>query len=126
MTLQTIKILICDDSILARKKLKDFLTSIGCTQILDAADGQMAVDTYKAEKPDIVFLDIVMPVKDGITAVKEIIAFDPDAHIIMTSSVGTQENLKEALKAGAKDFIQKPLDNTQIQHVLDAKVKGGI
>lgn len=126
MTLQTIKILICDDSILARKKLKDFLTSIGCTQILDAADGQMAIDTYKAEKPDIVFLDIVMPVKDGITAVKEIIAFDPAAHIIMTSSVGTQENLKEALKAGAKDFIQKPLDNTQIQHVLDAKVKGGI
>ncbi len=126
MTLETIKILICDDSILARKKLKDFLTSIGCTQILDAADGQMAVDTYKTEKPDIVFLDIVMPVKDGITAVKEIIAFDPTAHIIMTSSVGTQENLKEALKAGAKDFIQKPLDNNQIQHVLDAKVKGGI
>ena len=120
------KILICDDSILARKKLKDFLTSIGCTQILDVADGQMAVDTYKAEKPDIVFLDIVMPVKDGITAVKEIIAFDPAAHIIMTSSVGTQENLKEALKAGAKDFIQKPLDNSQIQHVLDTKVKGGI
>ena len=126
MTLETIKILICDDSILARKKLKDFLTSIGCTQILDAADGQMAVDTYKTEKPDIVFLDIVMPVMDGITAVKEIIAFDPTAHIIMTSSVGTQENLKEALKAGAKDFIQKPLDNNQIQHVLDAKVKGGI
>lgn len=126
MTLETIKILICDDSILARKKLKDFLTSIGCTQLLDVADGQMAVDTYKAEKPDIVFLDIVMPVKDGITAVKEIIAFDPAAHIIMTSSVGTQENLKEALKAGAKDFIQKPLDNSQIQHVLDTKVKGGI
>lgn len=126
MTLETIKILICDDSILARKKLKDFLTSIGCTQIINAMDGQMAVDTYKAEKPDIVFLDIVMPVKDGITAVKEIIEFDADAHIVMTSSVGTQENLKEALKAGAKDFIQKPLDNTQIQHVLDAKIKGGI
>lgn len=125
MTLDTIKILICDDSILARKKLKDFLTSIGCTRIIDASDGQMAVNTYKSEKPDIVFLDIVMPEKDGITAVKEIIAFDPDAHIIMTSSVGTQENLKEALKAGAKDFIQKPLDNTQIQHVLEAKVKGG-
>lgn len=126
MTLETIKILICDDSILARKKLKDFLISVGCTQILDAADGQMAVDTYKAQKPDIVFLDIVMPVKDGITAVKEIIDFNPAAYIIMTSSVGTQENLKEALKAGAKDFIQKPLDNNQIQHVLETKVKGGI
>lgn len=126
MTLETIKILICDDSILARKKLKDFLISVGCTQIFDAADGQMAIDTYKIQKPDIVFLDIVMPVKDGITAVKEIIDFDPDAYIIMTSSVGTQENLKEALKAGAKDFIQKPLDNNQIHHVLETKVKGGI
>lgn len=126
MTLETIKILICDDSILARKKLKDFLLSIGCTQILEAADGQKAIDTYKEEKPDIVFLDIVMPVKDGISAVKEIIAFDASAHIVMTSSVGTQQNLKEALKAGAKDFIQKPLDNNQIQHVLDAKIKGGV
>lgn len=126
MTLENIKILICDDSILARKKLKDFLVSIGCTQILDAADGQMAIDIYKEKRPDIVFLDIVMPVKNGITAVKEIIAFDPEAYIIMTSSVGTQENLKEALKAGAKDFIQKPLDNNQIKHVIETKVKGGI
>lgn len=125
MTLETIKILICDDSILARKKLKDFLTSIGCTQIIDAADGQIAVDTYKAEKPDIVFLDIVMPVKDGISAVKEIMEFDPEAYIVMTSSVGTQENLKEALKAGAKDFIQKPLDNTQISHVIKSRMEGG-
>lgn len=126
MTLESIKILICDDSILARKKLKDFLVSIGCTQILDATDGQMAIDIYKEKRPDIVFLDIVMPVKNGISAVKEIIAFDPEAYIIMTSSVGTQENLKEALKAGAKDFIQKPLDNNQIKHVLETKVKGGI
>lgn len=125
MTLETIKILICDDSILARKKLKDFLTSLGCTQLIDAADGQMAVDTYKSEKPDVVFLDIVMPVKDGISAVKEIIEFDPDAYIVMTSSVGTQENLKEALKAGARDFIQKPLDNTQISHVIKSRVEGG-
>ncbi len=126
MTLETIKILICDDSILARKKLKDFLLSIGCRQILQASDGQEAINIYKTEKPDIVFLDIVMPVKDGITAVKEIMDFDSSAHIIMTSSVGTQENLKEALKAGAKDFIQKPLDDTQIKHVLEAKIKGGL
>lgn len=125
MTLETINILICDDSILARKKLKDFLLSIGCKQILQASDGQEAIDLYKTKKPDIVFLDIVMPVKDGITAVKEIMSFDSSAHIIMTSSVGTQKNLKEALKAGAKDFIQKPLDNTQIKHVLEAKIKGG-
>lgn len=126
MTLETMKILICDDSILARRKLKDFLISLGCTQIIDAANGQIAVDTYKSQKPDIVFLDIVMPVKDGISAVKEIMEFDSSAYIVMTSSVGTQENLKEALKAGAKDFIQKPLDNKQISHIIKTLLEGGV
>lgn len=126
MTLETIKILICDDSILARKKLKDFLSSLGCTNLFEATDGQAAIDTYKEQKPDIVFLDIVMPVKDGISAVKEIMEFDSSAHIVMTSSVGTQQNLKEALKAGARDFIQKPLDTAQVKHVLEAKIKGGV
>lgn len=126
MTLETIKILICDDSILARKKLKDYLSSIGCTNLFEAADGQAAINTYKEQKPDIVFLDIVMPVKDGISAVKEIMEFDSSAHIVMTSSVGTQQNLKEALKAGARDFIQKPLDTAQVKHVLETKIKGGV
>ena len=125
MTVENLSILVCDDSILARKKLSDFLVSIGCSHIEQAADGQSAINMYKELKPDLVFLDIVMPVKDGITAVKEIVAFDSDAHIVMTSSVGTQENLKEALKAGAKDFIQKPLDNDQIKHVIMSKVEGG-
>lgn len=125
MTLENLSILVCDDSILARKKLSDYLVSLGCSRVEQAADGQSAIDMYKELKPDLVFLDIVMPVKDGITAVKEIVAFDRHAHIVMTSSVGTQENLKEALKAGAKDFIQKPLDNDQIKHVIMTKVEGG-
>ena len=62
---------------------------------------------------------------EGIWAVKEIIEADSSAHIVMTSSVGTQQNLKEALKAGARDFIQKPLDNEQIKHVVETKLKGG-
>ena len=99
MTLKTIKILVCDDSILARKKLKDYLKIIGCNQIIEATDGQNAVDLYKEENPDIVFLDIVMPKKDGISAVKEIVAYDSDAYIVMTSSVGTQDNLKEIGRA---------------------------
>ncbi len=125
MTLKTIKILVCDDSILARKKLKDYLKIIGCNQIIEAADGKSAVELYKAEKPDIVFLDIVMPEKDGISAVKDIIAQDPNAYIVMTSSVGTQDNLKQALKLGAKDFVQKPLNNDMILKAIENKLKGG-
>ncbi|MDO5573046.1 MAG: response regulator [bacterium] len=113
------KILICDDSILARKSLKEILNSFNYEDIVEVADGQTVIDTYKILKPDIVFLDIVMPVKDGITAVKEIIQFDSKACIIMVSSVGTQTHLKEAIKSGAKDFIQKPVDPEQLKQILN-------
>ncbi len=112
------KILLCDDSILARKSLKEILTNLNYSDIVEVADGQTVIDTYKVLKPDIVFLDIVMPVKDGITAVKEIIQFDINACIIMVSSVGTQTHLKEAIKAGARDFIQKPVDIDQLKQIL--------
>lgn len=117
------KILICDDSILARRNLKESLKSLGCTNLMEVTDGQAAVDIYKAEHPDIVFLDIVMPVKDGITAVKEICEFDPNAYVIMVSSVGTQAHLKEAVKAGAADFMQKPATLDQLKHVITNAVK---
>lgn len=113
------KILICDDSILARKSLTGLLTSFGYTNISEVSNGQDAVDRCKESKPDIVFLDIVMPVKDGVTATSEIIADAPDTIIIIVSSVGTQTHLKEAIKAGARDFIQKPVDEDLLKQVLE-------
>lgn len=118
MNLDNTKILICDDSILARKQLKDIIGTLGSPTLIEAADGQCAIDAYKKEKPDMVFLDIVMPVKDGNDAVSEIIEFDPSATIIIVSSVGTQHQLKSALEAGAKDFVQKPIDQKQISAIL--------
>lgn len=126
MTISDMKILVCDDSILARKQLKNFLTSLGCNNILEAVNGSTAVETYKSHKPDLVFLDIVMPEKNGIEATKEIIEFDKSAYIVMASSVGTQTNLKEALRLGAKDFIQKPLNKEQIQKVINVLLEGGL
>lgn len=111
-------ILICDDSLLARRNLKVLLESLNFNNIIEVADGQSAIDTYKAEIPDITFLDIVMPVKDGITAVKEIREIDPNAFIVMVSSVGTQAHLKEAIKAGAMDFINKPATVEQLKKVI--------
>ena len=125
MTINDLTVLVCDDSILARKQLMNFLISIGCTNILEAANGTMAVEIYKSQKPDLVFLDIVMPEKNGIEATREIMEYDKDAYIVMASSVGTQTNLREALKLGAKDFIQKPLNTAQIQKVLDTIIEGG-
>lgn len=119
MDKQSAKILICDDSILARKNLISILNALGFTNITEVSNGQAAVDTCKELSPDVVFLDIIMPVLDGITATKEIKANNPDIKIIICSSVGTQTHLREAIKSGAKDFIQKPVESSMVKQVLD-------
>ena len=124
MEFKDCKFLICDDSILARKQLKDVLIAAGCTRFAEAKDGQMAIDLYKEEHADIVFLDIVMPVVDGIEAVRQIVSFDSSACIIMVSSVGTQSQIKAAIEEGAKDFIQKPFVANQILTILKNRLGG--
>ena len=124
MEMDNKKILICDDSVLARKQLKDVLKRYGCSNFLEASNGQEAIDMYKEHRPDLVFLDIVMPVKDGVSAIKEIIAFDPKADIVIVSSVGTQIQLKNAIMEGARDFVQKPLQASQIQEIISVRFGG--
>ena len=121
--IRALKVLICDDSIFVRKKMKDAVAAAGVTEIIEASDGQQAVDKYKAEKPDLVFMDIIMPVKTGVDALKEIREFDKSAKVIMASSVGTQANLKEAIVAGAFDFLQKPIEDAAVKKIID-KIKG--
>ncbi len=117
-----VEILISDDSVLARKQLKDILKSQGWNCFLEATNGQEAIDLYKEHHPSIVFLDIVMPIKDGISAVKEIIAFDPDAYIVIVSSVGTREQLMNAIQEGAREFVQKPILASHILEILTKRL----
>ena len=119
MSKKDLKLLVCDDSILARKSITAMLNSFGYDNIIEVSNGEDAVNRYKEEKPDVVFLDIVMPVKDGITATREIREFDHEAKIVVISSVGTQTHLREVIKAGAKDFIQKPVDKDLLKQILD-------
>ena len=119
------KILICDDSVLARKQLMDVVKEIADGAIfLEGRNGTEAIELYKKEKPDIVFMDIVMPEKDGNEALSEIKAFDQDAVIIIVSSVGTQDQLKKAIQLGAKDFIQKPFEKNQISEIIELRLGG--
>ena len=122
--LENVKILIGDDSILARKQLKDIISICGNPVFLEASNGQDAVDLYKKESPELVFLDIVMPVKDGNAAIREIMAYDKNADIVVESSVGTQSQLKAAIEAGAKDFVQKPLNAEAITHIITSRIEG--
>ena len=101
-------ILICDDAAFMRMMIKDILTKNGYNVAGEAENGQVAVDKYSEVKPDLVMMDITMPEKDGIQALKEIKAKDPSANIIMCSAMGQQAMVIESIQAGAKDFIVKP------------------
>ena len=121
---KSLNILICDDSILSRRQMKNMLASITNCNIIEAENGEVAVQKYKKNKIDIVFLDLVMPVKDGITTATELKEYDSDVYMIVVSSVGTQQSIKKALSAGVKDFVQKPIDKTQLMRIVDAFLDG--
>lgn len=124
MNINEISILICDDSIMIRKKLKDHISTLGCGALYEAVNGQEAVDIYKEKKPTLVFMDIVMPVKSGIEALAEILEYDKNAKVLMASSAGTQTNFKIAIDAGAFDFLQKPIDNELIDKIINNMIEG--
>ena len=100
--------MVCDDAQLTRKTLRTILEGNGFIVVGEAGTGKEAISKYKELKPDIVFMDIVMPVLDGIAAVGEIMKYDPNAMIIMCSSLAQQKKVVSAIRAGAKDFIVKP------------------
>ena len=102
------RILIVDDAAFMRMMLKDILTKGGFEIAGEAADGNEAVAKYNELKPDLVTLDITMPNKDGIQALKEIKAADPNATCVMCSAMGQQSMVIDAIQSGAKDFIVKP------------------
>lgn len=124
MRVEDITILIGENSVLARKQLKDALISLGVKHFLDASDGQEVIDMYKEHIPDLVFLTLLMPGKDGNAAISEIKADYPDADIVVVSSMGTQTQIKQMLQFGVTDFIQKPFENEQIKAIINARVEG--
>ncbi|MCR5416977.1 MAG: response regulator [Pseudobutyrivibrio sp.] len=125
MDLTNKKILVCDDSVLARKQLMDAVKEIGDNAtFIEGKNGKESVALYEEHKPDLVFMDIVMPEMDGTEALKAIREKDPDAVIIIVSSVGTQDQLKKAIQLGAKDFIQKPFENNQIREIIELRLGG--
>ncbi|KGR92360.1 chemotaxis protein CheY [Ureibacillus massiliensis 4400831 = CIP 108448 = CCUG 49529] len=118
-----LSVLICDDSMLIRKKLRSALEKCKCETIYEAENGVQAVEQAKEHNPDLIFLDIVMPDKDGIEALKEIKANNTEVKVVMASSVGTSDHLKEALANGAYDFIQKPISLEAIAQLIEKVMK---
>lgn len=123
MSVETLKVLICDDSMLVRKKLTTALKNLGVKEVFEAADGEQAVAMYKEHTPDLTLMDIVMPQMTGVDALKVILAENSKAKVVMASSVGTQENLKDAINAGAFDFLQKPISDEQLSNLVTRVAK---
>ena len=113
-------ILIVDDAAFMRMMIKDILTKNGYTVAGEAENGAKAVEKYNELKPDLVLMDITMPEKDGIQALKEIKAADAAAQVLMCSAMGQQAMVIESIQSGAKDFIVKPF---QADRVIEAVKK---
>lgn len=117
------RIMIVDDSALIRKMLRALVETNGYTVVAEATNGQEAVDMYESVKPDLVTLDITMPVMDGVTALKEIKAMDPKSKVLMITAAGQQDKVVEALKSGAEQFIMKPFKEDEVIKNLESTLK---
>jgi two-component system chemotaxis response regulator CheY len=102
------RILVADDASFMRQMIKEIVESEGHEVVAEASDGVEAIDKYKAHHPDLVTMDIVMPRRSGIDAVKGILEIDKTARVVMCSALGQETLVTEALQAGARDFIVKP------------------
>lgn len=105
--------LVVDDAAFIRLRTRKLLEENGY-EVEEAKDGEEAIQKYKEVSPDVVLLDITMPVMDGITALKGIKSIDPQAKVVMCTAVGQQSLVLEAIKAGANDYLLKPLDPEKV------------
>jgi two-component system, chemotaxis family, chemotaxis protein CheY len=113
-----LRILIADDALFMRNMLKEIFANAGFQVVGEAANGIEAVERYHELRPDLVTMDIVMPLRSGIEALQQITREDPDARIIMCSALGQEALIIEAVQAGAKDFIVKPFKEERVLDVV--------
>lgn len=114
------RVLVVDDAAFMRKMVSDALASGGHEVVGEAANGTEAIEQWQALQPEVTTLDITMPEKDGLEALKEIVSLDASARVVMCSALGQESKVLEAIKAGAKDFVVKPF---QADRVLEAVSK---
>lgn len=117
------RILIVDDSILMRRNLRTLLTEAGHEVVAEASNGMEAYKEYDKHKPELVTMDITMPVMSGIDSLKRILATYPEANIIMISALDQRNMVFEALQSGAKHYILKPITMEKILKTIDDVLK---
>jgi two-component system chemotaxis response regulator CheY len=118
-----IRVLVVDDLPFMREAIRDILQTAGIHVAGEAENGKQMIYRYAALEPDVVLLDITMPVMDGITALRKLLRFDPKARVVMCSALGEQSMILKAIQIGAKDFIVKPFKSQRVVSAV-SKVMG--
>ncbi len=113
------RLLIVDDALIMRMKIRDIAKSAGWQVVAEAADGEEAVRLFQEFRPDLVTLDMVMPGMDGLGALKAIRQLQPDANIVMVSAVNQKDKLRECIENGAIDFVVKPFDPVNLKSFFE-------
>jgi two-component system, chemotaxis family, chemotaxis protein CheY len=112
------RVLIVDDAAFMRMVLSKIVEDAGYEVIGEAANGEQAIMEYKRRRPDVVTMDLTMPIMDGITATRMIREFDPAARVLVTSAMGQAVMVKDAIHSGAYDFVVKPVDQNRLLAAL--------
>lgn len=112
-------VLVVDDALFMRVTISNLFKEWGYDVVGEAGNGREAVELFEKLQPDIVTMDVTMPVMSGIDAVKAIVPKFPDAKIIMITALGQQRLIREAIEHGAKDFVTKPFDPIQLKMVVN-------
>ena len=113
------RVLVVDDALFMRRVVTDVLKRGGHEVVGEASNGAEAVSCYKHLDPDVTTLDITMPGKDGIDALREILRLDGQARVIMCSALGQEGKVLEAIRSGARDFVVKPFEADRLYAAID-------
>jgi two-component system chemotaxis response regulator CheY len=119
------RILVADDASFMRQMIREIVEAEGHEVVAEASDGVEAAEQFKTHHPDVVTMDIVMPRRSGIDAVKAILQLDRTARIVMCSALGQETLVTEALQAGALDFIVKPFKPDSVIKTLQKVLEKG-
>lgn len=111
-------ILLVDDEAHIRKFVSLILKQLGAPKLLEAANGEEALEVYQRETPDLVLLDISMPLLDGLATLKKLKEMDPQCVVVMLTSMVNRQSVDEALEAGATNYIRKDTPKEEITKAL--------
>jgi two-component system, chemotaxis family, chemotaxis protein CheY len=112
------RLLVVDDALFMRKMICGVATEAGWQVVGEAANGAEAVSLYQQHRPDLVTMDLVMPIMGGLEALRQIRSFDPLAKVVVVTALDQKQSLMESIRDGAIDFIVKPFERERVLALL--------